>query len=58
MIESTETQVLTVWKGINSWKDGTWAYAWLTDSHVQPASIPQWDQQVAARAAAGKKAPT
>jgi hypothetical protein len=43
---------------MNSWKDGTWAYAWLTDSHVRPAGIPQWDQQVAARVAAAKKAPS
>lgn len=57
-IESVDTQVLTVWKGMSSWKDGTWAYAWLTDSHVRPASIPQWDQQVAGRAAAAKKAPS
>jgi len=58
LIESTDTQVLTVWKGMNSWKDGTWAYAWLSDSRVRPAGIPQWDQQVAARVAAAKKAPT
>jgi hypothetical protein len=56
--ESVQTEVLTVWKGMNSWKDGTWAYAWLTESNVRPASIPQWDQQVAARVAAAKKAPS
>ncbi len=56
-IESAETQVLSVWKGMNSWKDGTYGYAWVTESQVRPAAIPQWEQQVAARAAASKKSP-
>jgi len=56
-VESAETQVLSVWKGMNSWKDGAWAYAWLTESQVRPAAIPQWEQQVAARVAAAKKSP-
>jgi hypothetical protein len=56
-VESAETQVLSVWKGMNSWKDGAWANAWLTESQVRPAAIPQWEQQVAARVAAAKKSP-
>jgi hypothetical protein len=56
-VESSETQVLAVWKGMSSWKDGTYGYAWLTESQVRPAAIPQWEQQVAARAAAAKKSP-
>jgi hypothetical protein len=35
-----------------------WAYAWPTESNVRPASIPRWDQQVAARVAAAKKSPS
>jgi len=56
--ESIQTEVLTVWKGMNSWKDGTWAYAWLSESHVRPAGIPQWEQQVIGRVAAAKKSPS
>lgn len=56
-IESAESQVLSVWKGMSSWKDGTYGYAWVTESQVRPAAIPQWEQQVAARAAAAKKSP-
>ncbi len=57
-VESAETRVLTVWKGMNSWKDGAWAYAWLIESQVRPAAIPQWEQQVAGRVAAATKSPT
>jgi hypothetical protein len=56
-VESAETQVLSVWKGMNSWKDGAYGYAWVTESQVRPAAIPQWEQQVAARVAAAKKSP-
>jgi hypothetical protein len=56
-IESVDTEVFSVWKGMNSWKDGSWAYAWVADSHVRPAMTPQWEQQVAGRLAASKKAP-
>ena len=56
-IESAQSEVMTVWKGMNSWKDGTWAYAWLTESQVRPAGLPQWEQQVTARVAATKKSP-
>jgi hypothetical protein len=57
LIESSESNVLTVWKGVNSWKDGTPGYVWVYEIDVKPASIPQWEQQVAARAAAAKKSP-
>jgi hypothetical protein len=40
-IESGETHVLTVWKGMNAWKDGTWGYAWVTDSNVRPGAWPR-----------------
>jgi hypothetical protein len=56
-VESAETQVLGVWKGMSSWKDGTYGYAWVTESQVRPAAIPQWEQQVAGRVAAAKKSP-
>ena len=56
-IESAQSEVMTVWKGMNSWKDGTWTYAWLTESQVRPAGLPQWEQQVTARVAATKKSP-
>lgn len=56
--ESAETEILTVWKGMNSWKDGAWGYAWVTESQVRPAAIPQWEQQVAARAAAARRSPS
>jgi hypothetical protein len=57
VIESSESSILTVWKGVNAWKDGTPAYVWVYETDVQPAAIPQWEQQVAARAAAAKKSP-
>ena len=40
-VESAETQVLSVWKGVNSWKDGTYGHAWVIESQVRPAAIPQ-----------------
>lgn len=56
LIESIETNVLAVWKGMNSWKDGgVPGFVWVIESDVKPASIPQWEQQVAARVAAAKK---
>lgn len=56
-VESAETQVFAVWKGMNSWKDGTFGYAWVIESEVRPAAIPQWEQMAAARVAAAKKSP-
>lgn len=57
-IESGHSDVLEVWKGMNSWKDGNWGYAWISDTQVRPAAIPQWEQSVTARVAAMKKAPS
>ena len=39
-IESAQSEVMTVWKGMSSWKDGTWAYAWLTESQRAAGEPP------------------